>query len=66
MQPEDALPADVEALTGCQLNKLIAKEANQTYIPAKLANLDEMEVRFTQVIDEGQDSIEEAVLTFLS
>jgi threonine synthase len=66
MQPEDALPADVEALTGCQLNKLIAKEANQTYIPAKLANLDEMEVRFTQVINEGQDSIEEAVLTFLS
>ena len=66
MAPHAELPADVAALTGCQLNELIAKETGKSHIPAGLANLDAMEVRFTDVIDNDTESIEAATETFLS
>ena len=59
----NALPAEVADLTGCQLNQLIANEAGSS-IPRGLAELDEMPVRFTEVIDGTQDAIEEAALGF--
>ena len=59
----DALPAEVADLTGCQLNQLIASETGSS-IPRGLAELDEMPVRFTEVIDGTQDAIEEAALGF--
>ena len=59
----DALPAEVADLTGCQLNQLIANETGSS-IPRGLAELDEMPVRFTEVIDGTQDAIEEAALGF--
>jgi len=62
---EDELPEDVAALTGCQLNELIAKETGKTAIPAGLAELDTKPIRFTQVIDGNADSIKAAVREFL-
>lgn len=61
-----ALPADVAALTGCQLNELISQETGGRIIPAGLSTLDEMPVRFTEVIDGDVASIESAAEDFLS
>ena len=66
MAPADPLPADVAALTGCQLNQRIAEETGKHDIPAGLANLDAMEVRFTDVIDNNVEAIEAAAGEFLS
>ena len=62
----DELPADVAALTGCELNRLIADEANAARIPAGLAELDELPIRFTEVIDGNAEAICTAVRAFLS
>ena len=61
----DGLPGDVAALTGCELNKLIADETGVTGIPAGLAELDELPIRFTEVIDGNADAIRSAVCVFL-
>ena len=66
MAPADPLPTDVAALTGCQLNQRIAEETGKHDIPAGLANLDAMEVRFTDVIDNNVEAIEAAAGEFLS
>ena len=63
---EDELPLDVATLSGCQLNKLVAEEAKQDFVPQGLAELDNLPIRFTQVIDGDTDSIEDAVSAFLS
>ncbi|WP_165247777.1 threonine synthase [Adlercreutzia sp. ZJ141] len=63
--PGDPLPTDVEALSGCQLNELIAKETGDTRIPAGLAQLDNLPIRFTEIIDNGTADIESAVVAFL-
>ena len=63
---EDELPADVAALTGCELNKLIAREANGLAVPAGLSELDERPIRFTQVIEGTTECIEDAVCAFLA
>lgn len=54
------------ALTGCELNKLIAEETGKHHIPAGLANLDTMQVRFTEVIDNDVEAIEDAAEAFLA
>ena len=61
------LPADISALTGCELNRLIAEQTGQgeTAIPAGLAELDELPIRFTDVIDGNAAAIQEAVRTFV-
>lgn len=61
----DGLPDDVAALTGCELNKLIADETGVAGIPAGLAELDELPIRFTEVIDGNADAIRSAVCVFL-
>ena len=61
----DDLPQDVAALTGCALNRLIARETGSTSIPAGLAELDDLPVRFTRVIDGNADAIRAAVCDFL-
>lgn len=66
LAPHEELPENVAALTGCQLNELIAEETGRQNIPAGLANLDTMDVRFTEVIDSGTSSIESAAKRFLS
>ncbi len=64
--PGAPLPEEVAALTGCQLNQLIAKETGTWGIPKRLAELDTMAVRFTEVIDGDRCAIEEAVTAFLA
>ncbi len=64
MAPGEALPAEVASLTGCQLNERIAEETGRCDIPAGLANLDTMEVRFTDVIDNDVEAIEAAAEAF--
>lgn len=63
--PDAPLPPEIAALTGCQLNALIADEAGCFYVPENLAMLDEMPVRFTEVIDADVPSIEKATQAFL-
>ena len=62
---EEELPDDVASLTGCELNRLIAKEAGQSHIPAGLAELDDLPIRFTDVIDGNADAIRDAVRAFV-
>lgn len=64
--PGAPLPADIEKLTGCELNKLIADETGDHNIPAGLADLDSMPVRFSEVIGNTPADTEEALLEFLS
>ena len=67
IEPGAPLPAEVAALSGCELNELIAREAGlgEGAIPRGLAELDELPIRFTEVIDGGTDDIEAATLRFL-
>jgi threonine synthase len=66
MVPGEPLPADVAALTGCQLNARIAEATGCGPVPAGLAELDDKPIRFTQVIDGDAGAIEQAVLDFLA
>ncbi len=66
IEPEGDLPADVAALTGCDLNQLISAETGGQGIPRGLAELDELPIRFTEVIDGNVDAIEEAARAFLA
>ena len=63
--PDQPLPADVEQLTGCQLNALVADEAGDSSIPAGLAGLDDAPVRFEEIIDGSVDAVEAAVQLFV-
>ncbi len=65
MAPNAELPADVAKLTGCELNRLIADQTGKRDIPAGLADLDVMDVRFTDVIDGDVAAIETAAKQFL-
>lgn len=62
---DEVLPEEISALTGCQLNELIAKETNKPFIPEGLASLDAKEIRFTEVIGNTTDAIEDSVRGFL-
>ena len=66
--PGAPLPDEAAALSGCKLNELIAKEAGvgADAIPRGLAELDELPVRFTEVIDGTTGDIEAATLRFLA
>ena len=61
----EELPAEVAALTGCELNRLIADETGLADIPAGLAELDDLPIRFTEIIDGNADAIRAAVCDFL-
>lgn len=58
------LPQDVSCLTGCQLNELIAEETGASAVPAGLANLDSLPIRFSEVIDGTVEAIEESTIEF--
>lgn len=59
----EPLPEDIAALTGCQLNQAISSQTGSS-IPSGLASLDEMPVRFAEVIDGTVDAIKQAALEF--
>lgn len=63
--PGEALPDNVATLTGCALNERIAQETGKHNIPPRLAELDELAIRFTDVIDSNTSDIEQAALSFL-
>lgn len=65
LQPEEELPESVAALTGCELNALIAQESGKHNIPAGLAFLDSMPARFSDVIGSSVDDIKAAAENFL-
>lgn len=65
IEPGDALPQDIAALTGCALNDLIAEETNNHNIPRGLAELDSLPIRFNTVIEGSASAIEKATLSFL-
>ena len=60
----EELPAEITALSGCELNRLIASEIGNPYIPKGLAELDELPIRFTEVIDSSIATMEERALAF--
>lgn len=62
----ESLPEEVCKLTDCELNELIAKETGVDNIPAGLAELDSLPIRFTEVIDGDIDALESAVCSFLA
>ncbi len=66
MAPEDALPEQVEALSGCELNQLVAEESGHHDIPRGLAELDSLPIRFTEVIGNTTADIEQATAAFLA
>lgn len=66
MEPGEPLPADIEALSGCQLNELVAQGSGHHDVPRSLAELDELPIRFTEVIDGTTADIEHATEQFLA
>ncbi len=56
-----ALPEEVAALSGCELNTLIAKETQSDTIPQGLAELDSLPIRFSETIEGTTKKIEQAV-----
>ena len=60
----EALPADIAALSGCELNKHIAQEIGNSYLPKGLAQLDELPLRFTETIGSSIATLEKAALDF--
>lgn len=65
IEPGSALPADIEALSGCELNTKIADATNST-VPQGLAELDSLPIRFKDTIEGTTQAIEDAVDSFLA
>ena len=66
LEPGEQLPEEVAKLSGCELNELIANEANSHNIPRGLAELDSLPIRFKNVIEGTTEAIETAVDSFLA
>ncbi|MGI6590649.1 MAG: threonine synthase [Eggerthellaceae bacterium] len=66
LSPDDALPTDIAALSGCALNEEVEAETGCGPIPTGLAELDSLPIRFTQVIDGNTTAIKDAVREMLS
>lgn len=64
--PGAELPANISALSGCELNELIADEADSHNIPRGLAELDSLPIRFKDNIEGNTEAIEQAVDSFLA
>ncbi len=63
--PNDQLPEEIAKLSGCKLNDLIAQQTGHNDIPVGLVDLDNKTARFTEVIGNSVDDIEEATEKFL-
>lgn len=63
----DPLPADYEGLTGVEVLAKVQELAPEgACVPRALAELDDAEVRFRDVVDAGRDGVEDAIRTWLS
>lgn len=66
IKPSQALPPEIENLTGSELNDKIAQEAKDAAsIPEGLQHLDEKPLRFSDIIDSAPCDVEEAIEAFL-
>ena len=65
IEPGGPLPSEVAEISGCALNRLIAEETGTNNIPAGLAELESLPVRFTEVIEHGTEDIENATVAFI-
>lgn len=66
LAPEAELPSEVAKLTGPELLAKVQELAPEgACAPRALAELDELEVRFTGVVDAGRDGVEGAVREWL-
>jgi threonine synthase len=59
------LPAEVSALSGTALNELLSKGFGAGAIPSRLAELDDLSIRFSQVCAGSSEGIELAVTDWL-
>lgn len=66
IEPGGPLPEEVASLSGCALNRLIAEETGDSHIPTGLAELENLPIRFTEVIDPSTESIENATVAFIN
>lgn len=66
--PEQSLPSDVQMLSGCELNDLIARKVgSHAYkIPEELAHLDSKPIRFKDIIDTDTATIKQAIKEFIA
>ncbi len=62
---EDPLPPQIAELTGCELNALIEQQTDASPVPAGLAELDSLPIRFREVIKSDAPAICKAVCEFL-
>lgn len=60
------LPEALAALSGVELNEEVRKLAPGTSVPAPLAELDRLEVRFSRTVDSGREGVEAAVTSWLA
>lgn len=65
IEPKERLPHEADMLTGCELNALIADETKCYNVPVGLANLDEIPIRFNEVIGKDPKNVENALWVFL-
>ncbi|MDR2587045.1 MAG: hypothetical protein LBC23_02125, partial [Coriobacteriales bacterium] len=59
-------PTEVAALSGTALNELLSEQCGGAAIPARLAALDGLPQRFTQVCAGSTEGIEGAVAAWLA
>lgn len=63
--PGAPLPDDIEALGGMKLNEYLATETQASPVPAGLAELGNLPIRFKEVVDGTAGAVQEAVREFL-
>lgn len=63
---KQALPSNVAALSGCELNKLIEEETKASPTPKGLAELESLPIRFTQVIENDVARVENETKKFIA
>ena len=66
ISPASPLPAELEKLTGCELNQEIVKKTGLDFIPSNLLGLDDREIVFSRVINSNEEDIEGAIESFLA
>jgi threonine synthase len=65
IDPEAPLPAELDGLTDVQINRKIYSMTHACPVPPALDELDDKQIRFTQVINSDVKAIEEAALGFV-
>jgi len=62
----DPLPADAQGLSGVGLLRSVSESAGGAHIPEGLATLDDLDVRFEDVVESDADSVMKTVLDWIA